>query len=117
MTFVLALLLYATAHSIFAYDPHSGMLLVAGVSLGGGFLLTVPLLNYLVIEGSTQADRAQYLAGLASSIFLGQFRASFVDMPLVGRATCFKIMAATAAVCSLSLALFRLSRCDAPRLR
>lgn len=70
---------YCVAHIIFATSSALPVLIIAGILMGIGFGLTIPLANFVVIERSSPAQRGRFLAILSVAIFLGQFLSSFLD--------------------------------------
>lgn len=53
---------------------------MAGVLLGGGFGLSVPLVNHMTVSRSNLSNRGRRLASLSMALFSGQFLASFMAM-------------------------------------
>ncbi|WP_338564597.1 MFS transporter [Erwinia sp. E_sp_W01_6] len=78
-TLYLAFLAYAAAHLLLAFATGPALLVVAGVLMGSGFGLSVPLVNHMVVEHSPVGLRGQHLAYLSMAIFLGQFLSSFME--------------------------------------
>ncbi|WP_338571808.1 MFS transporter [Erwinia billingiae] len=79
-TLYLAFLAYAAAHLLLAFSSDPGGLIAAGILMGCGFGLSVPLVNHLVVEHSPDSRRGQNLAYLSMAIFSGQFCSSFMEL-------------------------------------
>ena len=79
-TLYLAFLAYAAAHLLLAFSSDPGGLIAAGILMGCGFGLSVPLVNHLVVEHSPVSRRGQNLAYLSMAIFSGQFCSSFMEL-------------------------------------
>ncbi|CAM3668614.1 MFS transporter [Rahnella victoriana] len=69
---------YALAHLIFAFATSMPFLIPGGIALGLGFGFSVPLVNHLIVELSSNAVRGRNLARLSMAIFLGQFLSAFM---------------------------------------
>lgn len=78
-TLYLAFLAYAAAHALLALVAGPVLLIVAGILMGAGFGLSVPLVNHMVVELSPVVLRGKNLAYLSMAIFLGQFLSSFME--------------------------------------
>ncbi|EHM01593.1 transporter, major facilitator family protein [Acetobacteraceae bacterium AT-5844] len=94
---------YAFAHVVFLTAGSTALLIAGGVLLGGGFGLSVPLMNHMVVERSPAHRRGDLLAYLSVAIFLGQFLASFLEF-LPGQAASFGAAALVSAAMSLACA-------------
>lgn len=79
-TLWLAFLCYAAAFALFALTVSLSGVILAGVLLGGGFGLSVPLVNHMTVSRSNQSNRGRRLASLSMALFSGQFLASFMAM-------------------------------------
>jgi MFS family permease len=77
-TLYLAFAAYAAAHLLLAFSSGLNLLIMAGVLMGAGFGLSVPLVNHLVVEKSPARLRGEHLAYLSMAIFSGQFLSSFM---------------------------------------
>lgn len=77
-TLYLAFVAYAAAHLLLAFSSGLPLLIVAGILMGAGFGLSVPLVNHLVVEKSPVRLRGKHLAYLSMAIFSGQFLSSFM---------------------------------------
>lgn len=77
-TLYLAFAAYAAAHLLLAFSSELNLLLMAGVLMGAGFGMSVPLVNHLVVDKSPVHLRGAHLAYLAMAIFSGQFLSSFM---------------------------------------
>ncbi|WP_433977437.1 MFS transporter [Erwinia sp. E_sp_B01_9] len=97
-TLYLAFLAYAAAHLLLAFATGPALLVVAGVLMGSGFGLSVPLVNHMVVEHSPVGLRGQHLAYLSMAIFLGQFLSSFMEFIPGNRPRIFLGAAALAVV-------------------
>lgn len=75
---------YALAHLLFALGDGALAYGVAGCCLGGGFGLSVPLVNHMTVEQSHPHQRGRNLAYLSMALFSGQFLAAFLDQLLPG---------------------------------
>lgn len=75
---------YALAHFIFATAQGVPFMISGAVLLGGGFGLTVPLVNHMTVERSHSAQRGKALAYLSMAIFLGQFLSTIVTQAVGG---------------------------------
>ncbi|MFM2479544.1 MFS transporter [Celerinatantimonas sp. MCCC 1A17872] len=78
MTLCIAFIGYAIAHFLYSTGVIELMILGA-IFMGIGFGFSVPLVNHMVVECSTNAYRNQNLAMLSVAIFLGQFLSSFMS--------------------------------------
>lgn len=78
-TLYLAFFAYAGAHLLLAWVAELHLLVLAGVLMGMGFGLSVPLVNHLVVEVSPVRMRGKHLAWLSMAIFSGQFLSSFME--------------------------------------
>ncbi|WP_312241729.1 MFS transporter [Pantoea sp.] len=78
-TLRLAFLLYALAHLIFVFAATLPGFIAGGIAMGFGFGLSVPLVNHMTVEQSTESVRGRNLAWLAMAIFSGQFLSSFME--------------------------------------
>lgn len=79
-TLAIAFAFYAGAHAVYALSPGFAGLVLAGLLLGTGFGLSVPLVNHEVVERANVSQRAKALAILSMTIFTGQFLSSLVEM-------------------------------------
>ncbi len=77
-TLWLAFIFYALAFAVFSCSAGLTGFIPAGVLLGTGFGLSVPLVNHMTISRSHQTNRGRRLAGLSMALFSGQFLASFM---------------------------------------
>lgn len=77
-TLYLAFVAYAAAHLLLAVSGGLHLLILAGILMGTGFGLSVPLVNHLVVEKSPPLLRGKHLAYLSMAIFSGQFLSSFM---------------------------------------
>ncbi|WP_343596400.1 MFS transporter [Pseudomonas sp.] len=84
-TLIFGLAFYALAHLAFVTAEGMTLMIEAGICLGLGFGLTVPLLNHMTIELSHAAQRGRNLAWLSVAIFGGQFLSSFIEFVPGGR--------------------------------
>lgn len=96
-TFCAAFLLYGAANMIFALQPGLPLLAIAGLFIGAGFGLSIPLANHELVERSARGDRGRNLAYLAVAIFLGQFLSSFIETASSG-STVFVVAAVFAMI-------------------
>lgn len=112
-TLCVAFLFYLLAHLLFAFAPSMPLYWVGAISLGCGFGFSVPLVNHLLVELSSAAQRGRNLARLSMAIFLGQFLSAFMSyLPGNGRA----IFIAAAALSAVVFAIVALSRRRITRL-
>lgn len=70
---------YAIAHAMFFTVSSTGLFIVAGILMGCGFGLTVPLVNFMIVERSHPSWRGKVLAFLSVALFLGQFLSAFLS--------------------------------------
>ncbi|EPO1789118.1 MFS transporter [Cronobacter turicensis] len=69
---------YALAHLIFAFASTMLAMIPGAIALGLAFGLSIPLVNHLIVELSSNAVRGRNLARLSMAIFLGQFLSAFM---------------------------------------
>ncbi|MCW3465090.1 MFS transporter [Chitinophaga nivalis] len=72
--------LLALGHLLLYHASNLPGLALAAICLGGGFGFTVPLLNHLMVEESTAANRGRNLGYYSMAIFGGQFLSSFMEL-------------------------------------
>jgi MFS family permease len=77
-TLTLAFSFYLLAHLLFAFAPSMPFFVLGAVALGSGFGFSIPLVNHLIIDLSSAAQRGKNLARLSMAIFLGQFLSTFM---------------------------------------
>ncbi len=77
-TLILAFLLYAAAHIVFAVSTTMPSFVVGGVLMGTAFGFSVPLVNHMTVERSHPRQRGRNLAYLSMALFLGQLLTSFL---------------------------------------
>jgi MFS family permease len=70
---------FALSHASYAFAEALPMMLVGAFLQGLGFGLSVPLVNHLVVEQSTEDGRGRNLAYLSMAIFSGQFLSSLME--------------------------------------
>ncbi|WP_258997560.1 MFS transporter [Scandinavium goeteborgense] len=63
---------------IFAFASSMTFLIPGRIALGLGFGFSVPLVNHLIVELSSNAVCGRNLARLSMAIFLGQFLSAFM---------------------------------------
>jgi MFS family permease len=80
LTLTAAFAAYAGAYLTFASALYWGGLIAGGVLMGLGFGLSIPLVNYLTVQWSSESRRGRELAMLSAAIFLGQFLSSFLGL-------------------------------------
>ena len=86
MTLVAAFIAYATAHLVFSSASSVFVVAIGAIAAGIGFGLSIPLLNHLTVEISTEQNRGRNLARFAMAVFSGQFVTSVLDfLPMTGR--------------------------------
>lgn len=78
-TILLAFAAYCVAHIIFSTASALPVLIIAGMLMGIGFGLTMPLTVTTVLARSAPAQRGRFLTALTVAVFLGQFLSSFLD--------------------------------------
>ena len=77
-TLILAFLLYAGAHVVFAVSTAMPDFVIGGILMGTAFGFSVPLVNHMTIERSHPRQRGRNLAYLSMALFLGQLLTSFL---------------------------------------
>lgn len=102
LTLAVAMFGYAVAHLVFALASTTPPLLGGGILLGVGFGLSIPLVNHLTVEYSSEAARSRNLAYLAMALFAGQFLSSFMQYIPGNTSTLFLAAAALAAILGLA---------------
>ncbi|MCH7308549.1 MFS transporter [Acinetobacter sp. NIPH 1852] len=75
----LSMFSYAVAHFCFSFAASTTLIVFGGVMLGIGFGLSIPLVNHLTVEYSSERCRSRNLAYLSMAIFSGQFLSSFME--------------------------------------
>ena len=75
----LSMFSYAGAHFCFSFAASTTLIVFGGVMLGIGFGLSIPLVNHLTVEYSSERSRSRNLAYLSMAIFSGQFLSSFME--------------------------------------
>lgn len=78
-TLLMAFISYGAAHLLFSQTQSVPLFILAGVLLGGGFGLSVPLVNHMTVEQSPPQVLGRNLAYLSMAIFTGQFLAAFSE--------------------------------------
>lgn len=96
---------YALAHLVFAFASSMPLLISGGIALGLGFGFSVPLVNHLIVDLSSNAVRGRNLARLSMAIFLGQFLSAFMVYLPGTTSTVFLFAAAIGALFSLFIKL------------
>lgn len=96
---------YALAHLVFAFASSMPLLISGGIALGLGFGFSVPLVNHLIVDLSSNAVRGRNLARLSMAIFLGQFLSAFMAYLPGTTSTVFLFAAAIGALFSLFIKL------------
>jgi MFS family permease len=76
---IIGFLLFSVGYVIFAAATLSWMMYMGAVSVGIGFGFTVPVLNHLVVEASSVANRGKNLGTYSMMVFAGQFAATFIE--------------------------------------
>ncbi|GAB3481686.1 MFS transporter [Marinomonas epiphytica] len=76
----LAFVSYAICYGLIViYGAQWLGLMVAGIFCGVGFGFSIPLLNHMTLEKSTEDDRGKNMSYFAMAVFSGQFLTSFVE--------------------------------------
>lgn len=104
-TLVRAFIFYGIAHLLFLLSDTVELYVLAGVSLGCGFGLSVPLVNHMTIELTHKGERGQMLAYLSMAIFLGQFLSSLLELAPGGGKPLYGVAATLALTAAVSLAV------------
>lgn len=109
-TLVLAFVLYAACHLVFALAVSVPMFIAGGILMGCGFGLSVPLVNHMTIERSHPRQRGPNLAYLSMALFLGQFQTSFLEFLPGPASNIFAVAAGFSLIAAAVFALLRLVR-------
>ncbi|MBN3856402.1 MFS transporter [Paraburkholderia sp. Ac-20340] len=104
-TLFVAFISYAVAHAIFSVSDALPAFFCGAVALGAGFGLSVPLVNHLTVEISSENRRGSALAALSMAIFAGQCIPSFMQYSPGNTAALFRAAAAMGLVVALGLPL------------
>ncbi|WP_067701956.1 MULTISPECIES: MFS transporter [unclassified Erwinia] len=102
VTLALAFTLYAVGHLLFAFAPSMPFFVPGGIVMGCAFGFSVPLVNHLMVQLSSPAQRGRNLARLSMALFLGQFLAGFMGY-LPGNSTAVFTAAALIAAAMAAL--------------
>ncbi|WP_204355870.1 MFS transporter [Marinobacter bohaiensis] len=79
-TLLTAFISYGLAHLLFSQTGSVPVMIVGGLLLGGGFGLSVPLVNHMTVEQSHPSVRGRNLAYLSIALFSGQFLSAFSEL-------------------------------------
>ena len=79
ITVCLGFVFFALGYLLFGIASEVYLLFVGVVLTGIGFGLTVPLLNHMVVEYSSEISRGKNLGRFSMMVFAGQFSATFVE--------------------------------------
>lgn len=104
-TLVRAFIFYGIAHLLFLLSDTLELYVLAGVSLGCGFGLSIPLVNHMTIELTHERERGHMLAYLSMAIFLGQFLSSLLELAPGGGKALYGVAAFLAVITAVSLAV------------
>lgn len=75
-----AFICYAIGHLLFFFSDRIALFVLAGIAMGCGFGLSIPLVNHMTVEQSHERQRGYTLAYLSMAIFLGQFLSSLLEL-------------------------------------
>lgn len=106
-TLRLAFICYAAAFALFAEAGSLSGVIMAGVLLGSGFGLSVPLVNHMTVSRSDSGNRGRRLASLSMALFSGQFLASFMAMLPGGSSMIFAVTSGFSLLVAITLIVMR----------
>lgn len=112
-TLVIAFISYAIAHCVFAFNNGMATIVLASIFAGIGFGFSIPLLNHLTVEVSTDKNRGRNLSKFAMAVFAGQFVTSIFDFLDYSHHNVLLFCAVIAAVCSILIGVNKSAKLSA----
>ena len=100
-TLSLSFLCFGAALLIFGMFSEIQTIILAATFAGGGFGLSIPLLNHATVEISQEGNRGRNLSFFAMAVFAGQFFTSIIDFLPLNLNLVFLIFSAVAVCISI----------------